>query len=78
MLEALVALHLHDPDISQEKDVAPSFPLSMSNLVRILGAEEDGAVLAVLLRIIRDVLHVSQSLSVVPPLRKLDQGTQDP
>ncbi len=60
-LEALAALHLYlttrDEDLWSI--VGPkSFPLSMSKLVKLLSVEGDEAVLAVLLRTIREVLTV--------------------
>jgi len=52
-LQSLAALHLDGGEGSR------SFPISMNKLVKLVSGEEDVAVLAGLLRTIRQVLHVS-------------------
>lgn len=56
-IQALMALNL-DPSTLMKRN--SGFPLSMSKVVRLLGAEEDQSVLCVLLRLLRRLIEVSQ------------------
>lgn len=66
-LEALIALHSPEKGKGGEKGNGRSsqaFPLSMSKIVKLLRQEEDPSVLAVILRLIRELLIVSLSQRV--------------
>ena len=56
-LQAIRALHLDSGDTT--------FPLSMSKLVRMVTAEEDQAVLSVIIETLKLVLEVSQDLFII-------------
>ena len=64
-LQALAALHLPASTGDQTQTIGSgSFPLSMNKLVKLLAAEQDPSVLAVLLRVVRRVISVRRLLRV--------------